>query len=481
MVQADSDGEKDLATVTQDASPRIQEKGHAGSYRKDFGFLVVPENVQYNLDKPAHFGIWMNIAFGMGSMFTAANLYYCLPLLIQLSESFDASYADVSRIPALVQAGYAVGLLFITPLGDLVRRRQLVLLLVTASTTLTIGLAITSNLAVFEAVTFLVGLLSVTPQILLPFAADLAPEEKRGSAIAVIFAGLLFGILTARLLAGVIAEFASWRVVYYVAIGAQTFVLFGSYLVLPDYPSKNDHLNYWQILWSMAKFSVTEPLLVQACIINFASSACFSNFWVTLTFLLGGPPYEYSTLVIGLFGLIGMAGVAIAPLFGRAVDRFENWYATLFSIVIGLVFFAVQTGAAGIHIAAVVVTAFGFDVSRQSLQVSLSMAIFSISPEARSRMNAVFILVFFLGQVMGTSVGTKVFVEYGWRANAAMNLGFMGVQLLVLLLRGPHCRQYMWFGYEGGLAWRRPVAQASSTEAGDRAGTRTLESRPGNA
>jgi predicted MFS family arabinose efflux permease len=176
-----------------------------------------------------------------------------------------------------------------------VRRRQLILCIVTLSTCITIGLAITKSLVAFEALSFLVGAVSVTPQILLPLAADLAPPERRASAISVVLSGLLFGVLIARVLAGVIAQFTSWRVVYYMAIGTQSVVLAGSYFVLPDYPSKNDDLTYFDILWTMGKFACTEPLLIQACLVNMASSAQFSNFWVTLTFLLGGAPYNYST------------------------------------------------------------------------------------------------------------------------------------------------------------------------------------------
>lgn len=190
---------------------------------------------------------------------------------------------------------YATGLLLLSPLGDLVRRRPLILCLVALSTLLTIGLAVTSNLVAFETLCFLVGALSVTPQVLLPLAADLAPPERRASALSVVLSGLLFGVLTARVLAGVIAQYTSWRVVYYMAIGTQSVVLIGCYLVLPDYPSKNDDLTYIDILWTMGKFACTEPQLIQACLINMASSAQFSNFWVTLTFLLGGPPYHYST------------------------------------------------------------------------------------------------------------------------------------------------------------------------------------------
>ena len=171
----------------------------------------------------------------------------------------------------------------------------MILGIVALSTSLSIGLAVTRSLIVFETLSYLVGVVTVTPQILLPLAADMAPENKRATAISVVLSGLLFGILLARVLAGIIGEFTSWRVVYFFAVGVQALVLVGSYLLLPDYPSKNKDLTYWNILWTMAKFSVTEPILIQGSLINLATSACFSNFWVTMTFLLGGPPYHYST------------------------------------------------------------------------------------------------------------------------------------------------------------------------------------------
>ena len=136
----------------------------------------------------------------------------------------------------------------ISPLGDLLRRRQLILCLVASSTSLNIGLAVTKNLIVFETLSYLLGVVTITPQILSPLAADLAPENRRATAISIVFSGLLFGILLARLLAGIIAEYASWRVVYFFAVGVQALVLVGSYFILPDYPSKNEDLTYWNIL-----------------------------------------------------------------------------------------------------------------------------------------------------------------------------------------------------------------------------------------
>lgn len=154
------------------------------------------------------------------------------------------------------------------------------LLLISLSSTLTIGLSITKSLQAFEALSFLVGCVSVVPQILLPLAADLAPPERRASAMSIVLAGLVLGILIARVLAGVIANFTTWRVVFYMATGVQYFALVLAYWIIPDCPAKTQDLTYFNILTSMAKYAFTEPKVIQASIVNMGSSACFSGFWV---------------------------------------------------------------------------------------------------------------------------------------------------------------------------------------------------------
>jgi len=423
---------------------------------KDLGFLPIPTRLQYDLEEPRKFTALLNYSFGIATTFVVMNLYYNQPILIQLSKSFGVSYQEVSRIPTLVQAGYACGLLLIAPLGDLVPRRPLLLLLVFLSTSLTIGLAVTHSLVVFEALSFLVGTLSVVPQIFIPFAADLAPENQRASAISIVFSGLLLGVLLARVLAGIIAQFASWQIIYYMAVGLQASTLLVLYAILPYYPAKNADrgLTYLGIMKSMARLAVTEPTLVQASLVLFASSAAFANFWVTLTFLLGSPPYNYSTLVIGLFGLVGMIGVVTGPLIGRLIDRLVPWHAALIATAIQLIFQAIQTGAGGISIAAVIIMCFGLDVGNSMQQVALVTYVYDVDKTARSRLNAIMIISIFLGMVMGTSVGTQIFVKYGWRAASGLSMGLFGFQFFILLLRGPHVKRHSWFGYEGGMGTR---------------------------
>ncbi|KAF9003368.1 major facilitator superfamily domain-containing protein [Cyathus striatus] len=433
----------------------VQENIEPSSPTKDFFILPIPEHLRYDKGRKFKFGLAMNIYFGLAGIFLIANLYYSQPLLIQMAETFNVSYEEVSRVPTLIQAGYATGLLFISPLGDLIRRRPLFLGLVFMTTFLTVGLAITNSFVAFEVLNLVIGVANISPQILIPLTADLAPPERRGFAYSIVLSGLLVGLLVGRVVSGVIAEFCSWRVVYYIAIGTQAFVLVGSYFIIPDYPAKNINLSYWKIMWSMAKFLVTEPLLIQIVMINIATSACFSSYWVTLTFLLGGPPYFYSTLVIGLFGLLGIAGVAVGPFAGRLVDKISAWHAALISTIFLMVFQAVQVIGGGINISAVIISCFGFDVFRQIQNVALVTLVFGLSMDAVSRLNAIFVLSFYAGQLMGTSVGTKVFVQNGWRACAALILAWFAFQMFILLLRGPHCKRYTWFGYEGGISVKK--------------------------
>ncbi|TEB27367.1 MFS general substrate transporter [Coprinellus micaceus] len=475
-----AEGNEKVEDPNTKQDPTTKDANHPTTFVEttlDFGFLPIPPHLRYHPARPFRFGLGLNVAFGFASTFIVANLYYNQPLLIQLSHAFGVPYTRVSAVPALTQAGYAAGLLFISPMGDLVPRRPLILLTIALSALLTTGLCVARDVRVFEGVSFAVGVCTVTPQILIPLAADLAPPERRASAISVVLSGLLLGILIARVLSGVIAEYTSWRVVYYFALSVQSLVLLGAYLLLPSYPAKNtgggaggERMTYGKILKSMAHFAYTEPVLVQCTLVNLASAAAFANFWVTLTFLLGGDPYNYSTLVIGLFGLVGMAGVAFGPVVGYVIDRLVPWYASLAAVLGYLLFQTIYTAAGTKSVAVVVIACFGLDVFRQMLQVSLTTAAFSISTAARARLNAILILGIFIGQVTGTALGTHLFLNYGFLPNAGLNLGLMGFQLFLLGVRGPGLGRYGWFGWartRAGWEWRRSRALNLMNGEGD--------------
>lgn len=193
-----------------------------------------PKRCRWDPVEPPKFNIWLNLLFGAAGAFTVANLYYTHPILDILSEDFGVDYVQVSEIPTLAQAGYAVGLLFLCPLGDLLKRRPFVLYLVFCTASLSyvtvqafparwfcanrifrIGLAVTNNLSAFTAITFLTGVSTVTPQLMLPLVGDLAPPERRASAMSIVVSGLTMGILIARVLSGIMTEYTTWRAVYW--------------------------------------------------------------------------------------------------------------------------------------------------------------------------------------------------------------------------------------------------------------------------
>ncbi|KAG8883734.1 hypothetical protein FRB98_002832 [Tulasnella sp. 332] len=416
------------------------------------------------------------------------------PLLVNLANSFNTTDSTVSTIPTVTQAGYALGILLISPLGDLIRRRPLILLMLSLSLLLTIGIALAPSIPAFKALSFLTGVCTVTPQILIPYAVDLAPPHRRASVMSIVLSGLLLGVIVARAIGGVVADISgSWRNVYWMGCGLQGLSLLSLWWVVPDRPSKTEwemepalegrdsqaastatvgnigpvqmsRLTYLGILKTMFKFAATEPILIQGYTIGFLTQIIFASFWVTLTFLLTNAPYHFSTLDIGLFGLIGIVGVTTAPFVGHLVDKLVLWVGMLLAISIIVVSVIILTIGAAINIAAVIIVCIGLDLGVQLGHVSTTSKIYEIDPAYRSRLNAVYVVASFLGQLIGSAVGSKIFLSYGWRASAGASIGFGGLMLVVMLARGPHCKRYTWFGWEGGARFVKDRQAVASDE-----------------
>lgn len=237
-----------------------------------------------------------------------------VPILNILAENFNVSYETASRIPTLAQSGYCAGLFFLCPLGDLVRRRAFTLFLIFFTGTVWIGLCVTNNFTVFLTLSFICGFTTVTPQIMLPLVGDLSPPHKRAAALSIVVSGNGGGILIARILSGVVTNFVSWRIIYFIALALQFFIFMLLYLFMPDYPETNTSgLSYYRLLRDVIRMLFKHPVLFQSSLIGFCSSAVFTSFWTTLTGLLAGAPYHYSPLIIGLFALINAAGIVLSP------------------------------------------------------------------------------------------------------------------------------------------------------------------------
>ncbi|KAL2214010.1 MFS general substrate transporter [Sarocladium strictum] len=453
-----SDGHEALAATTSRASTSQYAESR-------FLRFMTPKRCRWDPSSPPDLPMPLALLYALTSTFTVANIYYCQPILNIIAEEFGVSYEMSSQSATLIQAGYAFGLIFVLPLGDMLRRRPFIIGLIWFTATVWIGLCLTNNFMVFRIVSFICGITTVTPQLMIPLVGEYAPANKKGFVLSIIVSGLLLGMLIARLLSGILANYTSWRNIYWFACGAQYLIGTALFFFMPDYPSTNSGLGYFKALWTILCFIVTEPLLVQASLIVYFCSAVFTSFWTTLTFLLASPPYEYSSLVIGLFALLGIAAIIFVPLWGKVIDRFVPLFSILIAELILLATVIIGTFTGTFTVAGPVIAAIGIDVGIQVAQVANRTAIFAINPKARNRTNTAYMAFAFAGQLSGTAIGNRLYAKGGWRYSGGFAIAFVGASILVALARGPHEKR--WVGWRGGWAIRKKAPAAEVPEPVD--------------
>lgn len=277
-------------------------------------------------------------------------------------------------------------------------------------------LCLTTSFPAFQAVSFLCGITTVTPQLMLPLVGDLAPPARRASSLAIVVSGMAMGMMIARLLSGIVANYTDWRNIYWFGLGTQWLIVVLLFFFMPDYPSKNPGgLNYFKMMYSVVYLLFTEPLLLQAAMITYLNSAIFTSYWTTLSFLLSQSPYNYSSIVIGLFGLIGIVIICSAPVYSRLVlDKIVPLTSAIFGLVIELVGVIIGTFIGGHNVAGPVIQAITIDIGAQFSNIALRSSIYSIRPDARNRINTGYMVLSFCGQLTGTSVGNRLYAQGGW-------------------------------------------------------------------
>jgi predicted MFS family arabinose efflux permease len=290
---------------------------------------------------------------------------------------------------------------------------------------------------------------------MLPLVGDLAPPNRRATALSIVVSGLLLGMLIARLLSGILTQYTSWRTIYWFSFGVQYLILILLYFFMPDYPSTNPGgMNYLSMLFSIVKMVFKYPVLVQACCVGFFGATTFTSYWTTLTFLLSSPPYSYDSVTIGLFALIGIGAMVFGPFYSKAIiDRF----VPLFSVCLGMLYcltgVVIGTYTGKFTVAGPIIQAFAIDLGLQTSQIANRSAIYAIEPKARNRVNTAYMVSVFCGQLMGTAVGNKLYAEGGWIYSGSASVGCIGGALIVCFARGPWEKR--WVGWSGGWGVRR--------------------------
>jgi predicted MFS family arabinose efflux permease len=350
------------------------------------------------------------IAVATGAV--VANLYYAQPLLHLVAHDFHSGSALASLIITATQVGYAAGLLLVVPLGDLHPRRVLVGRIFGLAAVALVACAVAPDIWVFGLASIVVGTASVAGQVMIPFAADLAPAERRGRVVARIMTGLLLGILLARTVSGLVAQLAGWRAIYW--FSATLMIVFAAILwrALPA-EGPRPHQRYWSLVGSSLRLLVDEPVLRRRAWHGACGFACFSVLWTTIAFLLSGGPYHYSSIVIGLFGLVGAGGILAANLAGKLADSDGSSSATLVAGVLlmgsfGLLWYG-HSSLAFLIIGIVVL-----DIGTQGMQITNQAIIYALRPDARSRINSAYMVCYFIGGAVGSVTAGVVYSARGW-------------------------------------------------------------------
>lgn len=367
----------------------------------------------------------MAIASGLA----VANLYYNQPLLADMATSFGISRDRAGYISTFTQIGYALGMLLFVPLGDIRERRKLISTLLILVTISLLAAAVSTHIVWMYIASFAIGLTTVVPQILVPFSAQLATPEQRGKVIGTVMSGLLFGILLARTISGLIGGTWGWRWMY----GIAAILMFILFLVLRR---KLPHVEplmkstYRELVVSMGGLIRQYAVLREGALIGALNFASFSVFWTSLSFYLEGEPYHYSSQIAGLFGLVGVVGALGAPVVGRIADRIQPKWIIGCMITITLISFAFF-GWWGGSLIGLMIGIVLLDLGVQGAQVSNQARIYALNDSARSRLNTVLMVSTFLGGAIGSSVSSYMWKIGGWSAVSLSGGVFMLLSLLI--------------------------------------------------
>lgn len=368
---------------------------------------------------------WLVLLMAACAGITVANIYYCQPILKEIASEFNVSESSVGMIPMLSQIGYGLGLFFITPLGDKVDKKKLILGLQYLLIGALVLLYLSSTIVSVWVLSVLIGLFAVSVQVIMPMAAGFNHEE-RGKNVGIIFTGVLIGILAARVFSGTIADILGWRQVYLVSLIAVAIGTVFLTLFLPN-GKPNFEGSYSQLLRSALFQFKRFKLLRRLAFIGILQFGLLSAFWTTLTFHLSGVPFNFSSGIIGLFGLVAVAGALVAPIMGKKADK--GGVTKVRFVAVGLVVVSILMMWFGQHsVVAMVVGVLLLDIGAQSIQVSNVAMMYTLDPSSHSRINTIYMSLFFTGGALGTLAGIFCWQLGGWNwVMAQMFLSALGI------------------------------------------------------
>ncbi|WP_099549036.1 MFS transporter [Pseudomonas sp. 2995-3] len=374
-------------------------------------------------------GMVMLFAFCCGAI--VANIYYAQPIIELIAPDIGLPPPLASLIVSLTQIGYALGLFFLVPLGDLLENRKLMIITNLVAIASLLGAAFAEQPNVFLLVSLLIGFSSVSVQILIPLAAHLAPAESRGRVVGSIMGGLLLGILLARPVSSLVADHFGWRAMFMAAAAVMVFISAVLMLTIPK--RQPDHsASYGQLLGSLSTLLRKQPLLRQRAFYQGCMFATFSLFWTAAPLELARN-HGLSQSEIALFALVGALGAIAAPIAGRLADAGHTHRASL----LAMLFAALSFLPAFVHplysVIGLAVTGVVLDFCVQMNMVLGQRTIYALDANSRSRLNALYMTSIFIGGAFGSAIASSVYEHGGWLGVMLVGSAFPLVALLRFL------------------------------------------------
>lgn len=358
---------------------------------------------------------------------SAANLYYSQPLLPIIAASLHATVDDIAYLPAVTQAGFALGIVALLPLADMLERRWLIACVLTCLSAALLLHALAPGKTIIYVASFLIGLTGVVPQLLTPFASGSVPPQMAGRAVGVVLSGILIGILVSKIAAGLVASTLGWRALYLIAAALTLGLAVTLSRVLPRSAAASG-MRYLDLLRSTAALAMSEPRLRKHALFGAMTFASFMAFWSTYAIFLA-QQFHYGPAIAGLFGFAGLAGSAAVSQAGAQVDkgRFSpicRLAGVLIVASFGLML-AFKTSIVALVVGIVLLDA-GAGLSHAANQTSA----FALRPEARGRINSVYMAAYFAGGALGTTCAATILRFAGWDGVCALG-ALLGAAILL--------------------------------------------------
>ncbi|RON88368.1 MFS transporter [Pseudomonas fluorescens] len=369
------------------------------------------------------------LLFAVACGLAVGNVYYAQPLLDAMAEAFAMSPATIGIVITLTQIGYGIGLVLLVPLGDLLNRRRLIVTqtLLSAAALLMIALA-PSSVWLLLGMT-LTGLLAVVTQVLVAYAATLAIPAQRGRVVGVVTSGIVVGILLARTVAGAMADLAGWRAIYLLSAGLTLLMALLLLRVLPKDEAAQPASRYGALIASVFRLFRQEPVLRQRAILALLTFASAMVLWTPMVLPLAAPPLSLSHSEIGLFGLAGAAGALAAARAGHLADRgLSQWVSGLSLLLMLASWLPIALTQSSLW--ALLLGVITLDLGLQAVHVTSQSMIYSVRPEAQSRLTAGYMLFYSIGSALGSITSTAMYAWAGWTGVCLLGAAINAVALV---------------------------------------------------